>query len=42
MPRLSDSGEPLVHAKERVKAVWDDFTDFLLSDNVLEVAVGLM
>ncbi len=46
MPRLDDSGEALLHAgrdaKGRVKRVWDDFTDFLLSDNVLEVAVGLM
>lgn len=46
MPRLDDSGEALLHAGEnakgRVKRVWDDFTDFLLSDNVLEVAVGLV
>lgn len=46
MPRLDDSGEAFLHAgrdaKGRVKRVWDDFTDFLLSDNVLEVAVGLM
>ena len=46
MPRLDDGGEALLHAgqdaKERVKRVWDDFTDFIFSDNVLEVAVGLM
>lgn len=46
MPRLDDSGEALLHAgsdaSKRVKRVWDDFTDFLLSDNVLEVAVGLI
>lgn len=46
MPRLDDGGESFLHAgsdaSKRVKRVWDDFTDFLLSDNVLEVAVGLM
>lgn len=43
MPRLDDNREGLLHVgKERVKRVWDDFTDFIFSDNVLEVAVGLM
>lgn len=46
MPRLDDSRDALLeagqNAKGRVKRVWDDFTDFLLSDNVLEVAVGLI
>ncbi|CAF9926725.1 MAG: hypothetical protein HETSPECPRED_006406 [Heterodermia speciosa] len=46
MPRLDDNGESLLHvgqkAKGNVKRVWDDFTDFVFSDNVLEVAVGLV
>ena len=46
MPRLDDSGESLLHAgqkaKRSVKRVWDDFTDYVFSDNVLEVAVGLV
>ena len=46
MPRLDDSGESLLHvgqkAEGNVKRVWDDFTDFVFSDNVLEVAVGLV
>ena len=46
MPRLDESGEALLHAgqetKERVKGVWGEFVDFLFSDNVLAVAVGLM
>lgn len=46
MPRLDDGGEALLNARtdasRKAKRVWEDFADFLLSDNVLEVAVGLM
>lgn len=46
MPRLDDGGEALLSAgtdaSRKAKRVWEDFADFLLSDNVLEVAVGLM
>ena len=43
MPRLDDSTEALLESGERrAKRVWEDFTEFALRDNVLEVAVGLM
>lgn len=46
MPRLEDSGEALLRvghlAKDRFKRAWDEFCDFAMRDNVLEVAVGLM
>lgn len=46
MPRLDESREALLHAGhdvgERVYRAWDGFCDFVLRDNVLEVAVGLM
>lgn len=44
MPRLEDAQHTLLpsNIKERTQNAWDDFTDFALRDNVLEVAVGLM
>ena len=49
MPRLTDSfdvdGDGDVDYNDFRSAVrrsWDNFTDFALRDNVLEVAVGLM
>jgi len=46
MSQLDGSREALLHAgqdaRQRVARVWNDFTDFALRDNVLEVAVGLM
>ena len=43
MPRLEDGPGPLLgEARERVASAWDGFVDFVFSDNVLEVAVGLM
>ncbi|KAL8790807.1 MAG: hypothetical protein Q9213_000431 [Squamulea squamosa] len=44
MPRLSDAQQTLLpsNIKERTQNAWDDFTDFALRDNVLEVAVGLI
>ena len=37
--RLLQHGEEVQH---RAKRSWSEFSDFALSDNVLEVAVGLM
>ena len=46
MPRLDDSREALLGATESVKtranSAWEEFKDFALRDNVLEVAIGLM
>ncbi len=44
MPRLEDAQQSLLpsNIKTRTQNAWDDFTDFALRDNVLEVAVGLM
>ena len=48
MPQEEDGGsrESLLHAGQQVSRkisrVWDNFTEFALRDNVLEVAVGLM
>ena len=46
MPRLDDAEEALLDAghsaRDKVKGVWEGFSDFALRDNVLEVAVGLM
>lgn len=47
MPSDEDgSRESLLNAGQQVRRkigrVWDNFTDFALRDNVLEVAVGLM
>lgn len=44
MPRLEDAQQTLLpsNIKARTQNAWDDFTDFALRDNVLEVAVGLM
>ncbi|MCJ1350677.1 MAG: hypothetical protein MMC33_000658 [Icmadophila ericetorum] len=43
MPRLDDSTEHLLESgQHRAKRVWEDFTEFALRDNVLEVAVGLI
>ncbi|KAI4234900.1 MAG: hypothetical protein LQ349_003498 [Xanthoria aureola] len=44
MPRLEDAQQTLLpsNLKARTQNAWDDFTDFALRDNVLEVAVGLI
>ena len=46
MPRLDDTNEHLMgagrKAKTTVSRFWDGFSDFVLQDNVLEVAVGLI
>ena len=42
MPRLEDGTNAMLDAKDRVYRAWDGFIDFVFSDNVLEVAVGLM
>ncbi|KAL8861513.1 MAG: hypothetical protein Q9178_002037 [Gyalolechia marmorata] len=44
MPRLEDAQQSLLpsNIKTRTQNAWDDFTDFALRDNVLEVAVGLI
>jgi len=44
--RSNDPRESLLHAGQavrgRVRSFWAGFEDFVLRDNVLEVAVGLM
>lgn len=44
--QLDGSREALLHAGEdvrrRVTRFWDNFSDFAVRDNVLEVATGLM
>lgn len=46
MPRLGDDHERLLQTgqelNKRAKRTWDEFANFALSENVLEVAVGLM
>lgn len=52
MPRIRlddvrhDSEELLAHSTEAVRGgvswVWHGFTDWVLQDNIIEVAVGLM
>ena len=45
MPRLEEAQSLLPSSedvKQRTKRTWDEFSDFALRDNVLEVAVGLM
>lgn len=46
MPRLDDTNEHLLSAGRKaqttVSRFWDGFSDFVLQDNVLEVAVGLI
>lgn len=43
MPRLPDQEDNVVtRARDRFKEAWDGFWDFVLRDNVLEVAIGLM
>lgn len=39
MPRLEDLERSV---RGRFAGAWDNFTNFALRDNVLEVAVGLM
>jgi hypothetical protein len=39
MPRLEDLERDF---SERCHSAWENFTNFALRDNVLEVAVGLM
>lgn len=44
--RYDGSRESLLHAGEsvrgRIKSAWKGFEDFVVRDNVLEVATGLM
>ncbi|KAL9607927.1 MAG: hypothetical protein Q9167_007207 [Letrouitia subvulpina] len=46
MPRLGDDHEHLLQTgqelNKRAKRTWDEFANFALSENVLEVAVGLI
>lgn len=46
MPRLDGAQERLYHGSQeaghRVASAWEGFTDWVFSDNVLEVAIGLM
>jgi hypothetical protein len=46
MPRLDESTEQLLQVghdvERRARRVWGGFMDFAFSDNVLDVAVGLM
>lgn len=46
MPRLDGAQESLYHgsqeAAHRARSAWEGFTDWVFSDNVLEVAIGLM
>jgi hypothetical protein len=46
MPDLEGSREALLHAghetRRRATHAWNNFLDFLIQDNVLEIAVGLM
>ncbi|MCJ1307545.1 hypothetical protein MMC25_001191 [Agyrium rufum] len=46
MPRLDDTREALLDSGDQVqkhaKHAWDDFSDFALRDNVLEIGVGLI
>lgn len=46
MSQYDGTRESLLHAeheaRDRIVRAWDNFTDFALRDNVLEVAVGLI
>ncbi|KAL8715079.1 MAG: hypothetical protein Q9220_001036 [cf. Caloplaca sp. 1 TL-2023] len=44
MPRLEETRQSLLPSnfKQRTQSAWDNFSDFALRDNVLEVAVGLI
>ena len=46
MSRVEEGRESLLRSGQavsrRAKQTWEDFTDFIFQDNVLEVALGLM
>lgn len=43
MPQLDEGGHGRLGAAwHRVAYAWDGFLDFILRDNILEVAIGLM
>jgi hypothetical protein len=39
---LETAGELSEHAQKGVKRFWNGFSEFALSENVLQVAIGLM
>lgn len=39
---LETAGEISEHAQKGVKRFWNGFSEFALSENVLQVAIGLM
>jgi hypothetical protein len=41
-PAMGEEGWGLDHWRQTAYSTWDNFSNFALRDNVLEVAVGLM